>query len=412
MKFASVTTLQGGFMRKKFAVGIIAAMAVAILPVATSSGSFGAVKASSATSLKDFGGMNGLVAACKKEGKLNVITLPRDWANYGEAMDLFSKAFGVKIYDDNPDGSSAYEVQTIKTAPASKQPDVVDVGVSVLDDAVGNDIFAEYRVATWNAIPNAWKDTLNAKYYGDYAGHIAIMYDTSIPYAPKSIKDLLRPEFKGLVAISGDPTLAQQALMSVFAASVANGGSTSNIQPGIDFFKKLKENGNFVAVNGNTTNFAAGAYKVVLNWNFNGPGTVAAAKQLGKDVKFVIPSDAVLQGTPYMQAINKTAPHPACARLWEEFMYSQNKGKITSQLTAADLKLSGEKLFAAILGGQNIFISGGATPIEFPAMAAKKLNIDPPASITSYAGKLAAVTPSADSQAAAKKILVAAWPNL
>ena len=93
-------------------------------------------------------------------------------------------------------------------------------------------------------------------------------------------------------------------------------------------------------------------------------------------------------------------------------MYSQNKGKITSQLTAADLKLSGEKLFAAILGGQNIFISGGATPIEFPAMAAKKLNIDPPASITSYAGKLAAVTPSADSQAAAKKILVAAWPNL
>ena len=98
-------------MRKNFAVGVVAAMVVAILPVATSSVSFGAVKASNATSIKDFGGMNGLVTACKKEGKLNVITLPRDWANYGEAMDLFSKAFGVKIFDDNPDGSSAYEVQ-------------------------------------------------------------------------------------------------------------------------------------------------------------------------------------------------------------------------------------------------------------------------------------------------------------
>ncbi|MEI6649466.1 MAG: extracellular solute-binding protein [Actinomycetes bacterium] len=399
-------------MRKHFALGAVAAMVVAILPVAVSSASFGAVKASTATSVKDFGGIAGLVTACKKEGKLNVITLPRDWANYGEAMDLFSKAFGVKIFNDNPDGSSAYEIQTIKTAPASKQPDVVDVGVSVLDDAVGNDLFAEYRVATWNSIPNNWKDTLNAKYYGDYAGQIAIMYDTSIPLAPKSIKDLLKPEFKGLVAISGDPTQAQQALMSVFAASVANGGSTSNIQPGIDFFKQLKANGNFVPVNGNTANFAAGAYKVVLNWNFNGPGTVAAAKQLGKDVKFIIPSDAVLQGTPYMQAINKTAPNPACARLWEEFMYSQNKGKITSQLTSADLKLPGDKLFAAILGGQNIFITGGATPIEFPAMVAKKLNVAPPASITSYAGKMAAVTPSQDSQAAAKKILVAAWPNL
>ncbi len=400
-------------MRKHVAFGAIAAIVVAILPVAVSSASVGAVKASDATSVKDFaGGMNGLVTACKKEGKLNVITLPRDWANFGEAMDLFSKAFGVKIYDDNPDGSSAYEVQTIKTAPASKQPDVVDVGTSVLDDAVGSDIFAEYRVQTWSAIPAAYKDNLNAKYYGDYAGQIAIMYDTSIPVAPKSIKDLLKPEFKGMVAISGDPTQAQQALMSVFAASVANGGSVNNIQPGIDFYKALKANGNFVAVNGNSTNFAAGAFKVVLNWNFNGPGTVAAVKALGKDVKFVIPSDAVLQGTPYNQAINKTAPHPACARLWEEFMYSQNKGKITSQLTAADLKLSGSALFAKILGGQNIFITGGATPVEFPAMVAKKLNVAPPASITSYAGKLAAVTPNADAQAAAKKILVAAWPNL
>ena len=93
-------------------------------------------------------------------------------------------------------------------------------------------------------------------------------------------------------------------------------------------------------------------------------------------------------------------------------MYSQNKGKITSQLTAADLKLSGSALFAKILGGQNIFITGGATPVEFPAMVAKKLNVAPPASITSFAGKLAAVTPNADAQAAAKKILVAAWPNL
>ncbi|MEI6867685.1 MAG: ABC transporter substrate-binding protein [Actinomycetes bacterium] len=400
-------------MRKHVAFGAIAAMVVAILPVAVSSASVGAVKASDATSVKDFaGGLDGLVTACKKEKALNVITIPRDWANFGEAMDLFSKAFGVKIYDDNPDGSSAYEIQTIKTAPKSKQPDVVDVGASVLDDAVGNDLFAEYRVINWNDIPTKYKDNLNATYYGDYAGQIAIMYDTSIPVAPKSIKDLLKPEFKGLVAISGDPTQSQQALMSVFTAAVANGGSVNNIQPGIDFYAKMKANGNFVAANGNTTNFAAGAFKVVLNWNFNGPGTVAAAKQLGKDVKFVIPSDAVLQGTPYNQAINKNAPHPACARLWEEFMYSQNKGKITSQLTAADIKLSGSKLFAKILGGQNIFITGGATPIMFPVMVAKKLNVAPPASITSYAGNLAAVTPNVDAQNAAHKILVSAWPNL
>jgi putative spermidine/putrescine transport system substrate-binding protein len=66
--------------------------------------------------LQQAGGMDALVKAAKAEKELNIITVPRDWANYGEAIDLFSKAFGIKINDDNPEGSSAYEIQTIKTA--------------------------------------------------------------------------------------------------------------------------------------------------------------------------------------------------------------------------------------------------------------------------------------------------------
>ncbi len=397
-------------MRKHLMIGAAAAIAMASV-VAIPAHAAG-VKSSDAVSAADFGGLNGLVTACKKEGKLNVVALPRDWANYGEILDLFAKAFKVKIYSDNPDGSSAYEIQTIKTAPKSKQPDVVDVGGSVLDDAVGNDLFADYKVLTWNDISAEYKDNLNNKYYPDYAGQIAIMYDTTLPKAPHSIKDLLDPAFKGAVAIAGDPTQAQQALMSVFAASVANGGSVKDIQKGIDFYAQLKKVGNFVAVTGNTTNFAAGAFKVALQWNFNGPGTVAAAKSIGRSVQFVIPSDAVLQGTPYFQAINKNAPNPACARLWMEFIYSQNKGKLATQLTSADLKLPGDKLFAKIMGGQNLFIRGGATPIEFPAMVKKNLAVKGPAAVISYAGKLAAVTPSASQQAAAKKILQSEWANI
>ena len=410
VKTTLTTHSERGNMRKHLVIGAISAIAMASV-VALPANAAG-VKASQAVTVKDFGGLNGLVNACKKEGHLNVVALPRDWANYGEVLDLFAKAFKVKIYSDNPDGSSAYEIQTIKTAPKSKQPDVVDVGGSVLDDAVGNDLFADYRVMTWNDISAEYKDNLNNKFYPDYAGQIAIMYDTTLAKAPHSIKDLLDPAFKGSVAIAGDPTQAQQALMSVFAASVANGGSVKDIQKGIDFYAQLKKMGNYVAVTGNTTNFAAGAFKVALQWNFNGPGFVAAAKQIGRSVQFIIPSDAVLQGTPYFQAINKNAPHPACARLFEEFIYSQNKGKISSQLTAADLKLPGDKLFAKIMGGQNLFIQGGATPIELPAMQKKKLNVAPPSAIVSYAGNKAAVTPNAAQQAAAKKILQASWANL
>jgi putative spermidine/putrescine transport system substrate-binding protein len=364
--------------------------------------------------LQQAGGMDALVKAAKAEKELNIITVPRDWANYGEAIDLFTKAFGIKINDDNPEGSSAYEIQTIKTAPASKQPDVVDIGVSVLPDALGigrKALFAPYKVATWNDIPAEWKDS-SGLWYGDYYGVLAISYDASLPKAPTSIKALLTdPAFKGAFALSGDPTSSQQALMGLFAVAAANGGSATNILPGIEAIKAAKANGNFVSVIGNSANYAAGAYKATITWDFNGPGAIASSTAAGKPLKFVMPSDVALQGTPYLQAINTKAPHCAAARLWEEFLYSQNNGKLTKDLTSADLKLSGSKLMKVIMGGQNIWVSGAAHPITEAAMIKKKTIVAAPEgfAIPKTAKRIA---PSPDQQTDQKAVVVTEWPKL
>jgi len=340
-------------MRKQFILGTIVAIAAAMLPVVsaeTSSASNAAIDFSKCTDLKSCGGMDALVKAAQKEGKLNVITLPRDWANYGEAMDLFSKAFGIKITDDNPDGSSAYEIQTVRTAPASKVPDAVDVGITYGADNAN--LFSPYKVQNWKDITPTYKDA-NGRWYGDYAGVIALSYDTSVTKAPTSFNDLKDPAFKNQVAIGGDPSGAQEALMSVFAANLANGGTTANVQNGIDYFKSLKDSGNFVTVLANGQNLLAGAYKVSFSWSFNGPGAVATAAKAGKTIKYVIPSDAVIKGTPYIMAIPFNAPHPAAARLWTEFLYSENKGK-TSKTIGSTKGLTGSKIFSSINGGQNI----------------------------------------------------------
>ena len=97
----------------------------------TSSASAAAVDASTATSAAAFGGMNGLIAAAKKEGQLNVITLPSNWANYGAIMKAFNAMYGIKITDANPEGSSANEISAINELKGkSTAPDVVDVGSS------------------------------------------------------------------------------------------------------------------------------------------------------------------------------------------------------------------------------------------------------------------------------------------
>ena len=398
-------------MRKQFILGTVVAIAAAMLPVVSAETSSAAATAkidySKCTDLKSCGGMDALVAAAKKEGKLNVITLPRDWANYGEAMDLFSKAFGIKITDDNPDGSSAYEIQTVRTAPASKVPDAVDVGITYGADNAN--LFSPYKVQNWKDITPAYKDA-NGRWYGDYAGVIALSYDTSIPKAPTSFNDLKDPAFKNMVAIGGDPSGAQEALMSVFAANLANGGTTANVQTGIDYFKALKDSGNFVTVLANGQNLLAGAYKVSFSWSFNGPGAVATAAKAGKTIKYVIPSDAVIKGTPYIMAIPFNAPHPAAARLWTEFLYSENKGKGSTTIGSTK-GMTGSKIFAAINGGQNIWIAGGALPIEYDAMVAKGTNAAAPAGYGIPAGAKI-VTPSPADQDAAKTLLKAQWPAI
>jgi putative spermidine/putrescine transport system substrate-binding protein len=216
-----------------------------------------------------------------------------------------------------------------------------------------------------------------------------------------------------MVALPGDPTAAQQALVAVMATSIANGGSAANVAKGIDFFKKLKANGNFVAVKGNASNFATGSFKISLGWDYNAIGYTAAAQKIGKTIKYVYPSDAHVQGTPYVLAINKTAPHPAAARLWEEFMFSQVKGKISKDLGANDYKkIKGAKMMAQIMGGQNSYIIGGAHPTTEPAMQAKGLAVASPAGIPVPANWPKMVVPSVDYQNAASEVLKAAWPNL
>ena len=63
-----------------------AAPSTTAAPAAGGSAAAG-VDAKTAASAADFGGLDALVEAAKKEGKLHVIALPPDWANYGKIID-------------------------------------------------------------------------------------------------------------------------------------------------------------------------------------------------------------------------------------------------------------------------------------------------------------------------------------
>lgn len=190
--------------------------------------------------------MDALIAEAKKEGQLNVIALPHDWANYGEIISTFKAKYGIQINEENPDGSSSDEIAAVKSRKGQdRAPDVLDLGQTFALSGAAEGLFAPYKVASWDKLPDTMKDP-NGLWYNDYGGYISIGCDAkAVGTCPKTFADLLKPEYKGKVALNGNPTKAGSAFAGVFAAALANGGSFDDIQPGLDFFKKLKEVGNF-----------------------------------------------------------------------------------------------------------------------------------------------------------------------
>ena len=119
--------------------------------------------------------------------------------------------------------------------------------------------------------------------------------------------------------------------------ALSQGGSADDIAPGVDFFGKLKQSGNFVPVDPTPATIESGQTPVVIDCNYlNGKVTEKLPSW-----QILVPQNAVVAGY-YYQAINKDAPHPAAARLWQEFLYSDE--------------------------GQNLYAAGGVRPIRADQM--------------------------------------------
>ncbi|RIK30788.1 MAG: iron ABC transporter substrate-binding protein [Anaerolineae bacterium] len=278
---------------------------------------------STAKSAADGGGMDALIAAAKAEGSLTTIALPHDWCNYGEAIDTFKAKYGLQVNELNPDGGSADEIEAIKANKDNKgpqAPDVIDVGFAFGDSSKAEGLTAPYKVATWDSIPADAKDA-DGYWYGDYYGVLAFLVNTDVqPDVPQDWADLLDPKYNGQIALSGDPRTSAQAIQSVFAAGLANGGSLDNAQPGLDFFAQLNAAGNLVPLIANSGLVASGEIPVRITWDYNALSAIDTFEG-NPNATVVIPASGRYAGV-YVQAISAYSPQPAAARLWQEFLYS------------------------------------------------------------------------------------------
>jgi putative spermidine/putrescine transport system substrate-binding protein len=331
-----------------------------------------------------------LVAAAKKEGQLTVIALPHDWCGYGALIDGFKAKYGLTVNELNPDAGSGDEIEAIKANKGNKgpqAPDVIDVGLSFGPSAKADGLIQPYKVSTWATIPDSQKDP-EGYWTGDYYGVLAFEVNTDlVKKSPTDWADLLGPDFKNAVALAGDPRAANQAIQGVYAAglSAAGGDAAKAAEAGLKFFADLNSKGNFVPVIGKAASLAQGATPVIIRWDYNALADRDTLKDNPK-VDVVVPKTGVVAGV-YVQAISAFAPHPNAAKLWLEYLYSDE--------------------------GQIGWLRGYCHPIRFQDLvASSKIPPELLAKLPPAEGYAKAVFPTLAEQGAAKEAITKQWDKV
>lgn len=335
-----------------------------------------------ATSVETGGGLDSLVAAAQAEGTLNVMGLYPDWANYGVLVEQFTATYGIAVDNDTSAGSSQDQVNAIKNRVGqSRSLDYLDTGVSFANNAAEQGLLAEYRPTTVDDIDPALMDT-EGRWTNQYGGYVTIGCDAAaVAVCPTSFAELDDPQYVGKVALTGNPAQGESGFNAVWAAAMATGGSLDDIQPGIDFMASLSQSGILIPVEANAGTLETGETPIIINWDYLNLAVADDTAAAGVDFQVVIPIDGTM-ASYYAASINADAPHPAAARLWIEFMYSDE--------------------------GQNILLNGYTRPVRFDALVTAE-TVD-----TSAADKLPAIAsgfvfPSEEQRGAANLILAEKW---
>jgi putative spermidine/putrescine transport system substrate-binding protein len=293
-----------------------------------------------------------LLPAAQAEGTLTTIALPHDWANYGEIIETYKSKYSMEVNELNPDAGSADELEAIranKDSTGPQAPDVIDIGVGHTVRAVGDGLVAPYKVATWDTIP--MKDP-EGHWWAEYYGALAFeVIQGAFDELPADWEDLLRPAYRGKVAMAGDVLKSNQSVQTVFAAGLSRYGKDPTTDEeaveaarlGLEFWAEMNAAGNFIPVISDQGRIAAGETPITMEWDYL---ALANRDALAGNpaLEIIVPASGVIAG-PYAGGISAYAPHPYAARLWWEFVMSDE--------------------------GQLLYLKGYAHPIRYNDLAAR-----------------------------------------
>jgi len=246
---------------------------------------------------------------------------PPQWADWAAELKAIKDNLGIDVPFDNKNSG-----QTLSELIAEKNDPVADVayyGVSFGILAKEKGVVADYKPKHWKDIPAGLKDP-NGAWFAIHSGTLGLFVNKDAlggRPVPRSWKDLLKPEYKGMVGYL-DPSSAFVGYAAAVAINRAMGGTLDNFKPAIHYFQELAKNHPIVPKQTAYARVLSGEIPILIDYDFN---AYRAEYKDKANVAFVIPKEGTVV-VPYVMSLVKGAPHPQLAKKILDFVLS-DKGQ-------------------------------------------------------------------------------------
>ena len=248
-----------------------------------------------------------------------------NYANWGGVTEAYFKETGVRVPPDMKGSSAA--MAALEAEQANPQADVAYYSGAIGFQATLKGLHQGYKPAGFDKIPAALKDP-EGKWWTVHTASIAILVNTSAlkgKPVPKSFADLLKPDYKGMVAYD-DPTWGGTGFTFVYGINAVLDGK-ADMNAGFNYLKKLDANILSYPRENIYNDLLRGEIPIWINADGNG----LKAKNVDKaPIETIIAKEGTIT-MPLVMGMAKGAPHAELAKKYLDWLLTDKAQALFAQ---------------------------------------------------------------------------------
>jgi putative spermidine/putrescine transport system substrate-binding protein len=248
-----------------------------------------------------------------------------NYANWGGVTEAYLNKTGVTVPPDMKGSSAA--MAALEAEAAGPKADCAYYSGAIGYQAAAKGLHAPYKPVGWERIPAELKDS-EGLWWTVHVAHIALIVNTEALEGrpiPRSFADLLKPEYKGMIAYD-DPRIHGTSFTFIYGINSVLGGGP-DLDAGMEYLRKLHANVLKYPKENSYNDVVRGEIPIWINADGNG---LKMRYVDGAPIEVVIPAEGTVR-MPLVMGMVKGAPHPELTQRYLDWLLTEEAQKLFAE---------------------------------------------------------------------------------